>query len=278
MYRRQSAVSGIFYPSSESVLTLTVQNYLQDTASSPAIGIVSPHAGYDYSGLVAGTVYSAVDVPPTVLLLGPNHRISFNELYGMALVFPSGCFVTPLGEVRIDEALAEQLLAGGDIIVEDVNSHRLEHSLEVQLPFLQMRRRDVRIVPVLMNMGYNENHLALHNSCKVLGDIISSAISSYEGDVLIVASSDMNHRESREVTRVKDEKALGRITDLDVAGFLEVTEEENITVCGKVGIAAMMEASLRLGASEVKVIMYRDSGDVTGDFNDVVGYAGIVIR
>jgi AmmeMemoRadiSam system protein B len=149
MYRRQPAVSGIFYPSSESVLTLTVRDYLKTTASSPAIGIVSPHAGYEYSGLVEGAIYSTVDIPPTVLLLGPNHRISFNELYGKGLIIPSGCFVTPLGEVEIDEDFANHLLSGGDLFVEDEESHRVEHSLEVQLPFLQMRRGDVRIVPVL---------------------------------------------------------------------------------------------------------------------------------
>ncbi len=278
MYRRQPAVSGIFYPSSESVLTLTVRDYLKIATSSSAIGIVSPHAGYEYSGLVEGAVYSAVDIPPTVLLLGPNHRISFNESYGKALIVHSGCFVTPLGEVGIDEDFADHLLSGGALIVEDEESHRLEHSLEVQIPFLQIRRRDVRIVPVLMNLGFREDHRILHDSCRVLGHIISSAIKSYEGEVLIVASSDMNHMESREITREKDGKALDRLRDLDVAGFLEVTEVDNITVCGKVAIATMIEASLQFGASEATVVMYRDSGDVTGDFSEVVGYAGIVVK
>jgi AmmeMemoRadiSam system protein B len=111
-----------------------------------------------------------------------------------------------------------------------------------------------------------------------LGHIISSAIKSYEGDVLIVASSDMNHMESRDVTREKDEKALDRLRSLDVAGFLEVTEKHNITVCGKVAIATMIEAALQFDASVATVVMYRDSGDVTGDLSDVVGYAGIVVR
>ncbi len=278
MYRRRPAVSGLFYPSSSSELTLTVQRFLTETTRSPAIGIVSPHAGYIYSGRVEGAIYSAVDIPPTVLLLGPNHRPAFLETLGKASLFPSGCFVTPLGEVPIDEDFARHLLSHGDIIVEDVESHRNEHSLEVQLPFLQIRRPDVRIVPILLNIGWDMDYRNLHNECGKLGGIIAAAIEEWDHDVLIVASSDMNHQESREVTRRKDGHALERIESFDVAGFLEVTEREYITVCGKIAVATMMEAASRLGATEAKVVMYGDSADTSGDLDEVVGYAGILVK
>jgi AmmeMemoRadiSam system protein B len=278
MYRRAPAVSGIFYPSSGGELTLTVQRYLVSRSTSRAFGIVSPHAGYIYSGPVEGAIYSAVDIPPSVLLLGPNHRLSTFELYGKALLFSSGCFVTPLGEVSIDEDLAGLLLSGGAMIVADASSHKLEHSLEVQLPFLQVLRSDVKIVPMLMNLGWSEDPRQLHDACKSLGEIIAAAIRAHTQDVLIVASSDMNHREPREVTERKDRRALERIEAFDVAGFLEVTDRENITVCGKVAIATMLEAARGLGATEAQVVMYGDSGDASGDIHDVVGYAGILVR
>jgi len=278
MYRRQPAVSGIFYPSSTSELTLTVERFLTDTTPSHAIGAVSPHAGYIYSGRVEGAIYSAVDIPSTVLLIGPNHRPSFLDNPGLASLFPSGCFVTPLGEVPVDEALARKLLAHGDVIFEDVESHISEHSLEVQLPFLQIRRPDVRIVPLLLNIGWDRDYGELHTACKELGGIISGAIRGSEYDILIVASSDMNHQESRDVTRRKDAHALEKIEAFDVAGFLEVTEREYITVCGKVAVATMMEAASGLGATEAKVVMYGDSADTSGDLNEVVGYAGIRVK
>ncbi len=278
MYRRNPAVSGTFYPSSRSALTLMVQGYLEERHSSCAIGIVSPHAGYVYSGSVAGAVYSEADIPPVVLLLGPNHRLSPHKNYGMALIAPSGSFATPIGDVEVDEGLARQLLADGETVVADIDSHGPEHSLEVQLPFLQMRRPDVRIVPLLMNFGWSEGHKRLHQMCGALGRVISRCVKEYQEEVLIVASSDMNHMESRQVTGVKDGIALGRIKEYDVAGFLEATEREHITVCGRVAIAVMMEAAKGLGATEVEVIRYDDSGDVTGDLEEVVGYAGIVFR
>ncbi len=278
MYRRQPAVSGLFYPSSSSELTLTVQRFLTDTTRSPAIGIVSPHAGYIYSGRVEGAIYSAVDIPPIVLLLGPNHRPTFLEIQGKASLFPSGCFVTPLGEVPIDEDFAEHLLSLGDVIIEDIESHRNEHSLEVQIPFLQIRNPDVRIVPLLLNIGWDMDYRDLHNACRELGGIIAAAVREFDQDILIVASSDMNHQESREITRRKDRHALEKIEAFDVAGFLEVTEREYITVCGKVAVATMMEAASELGATEAKLIMYGDSADTSGDLDQVVGYAGILVK
>jgi len=278
MYRRSPAVSGAFYPSSSSELRLAVGGYLEKTPTSPAVGIVSPHAGYVYSGPVKGAVYSRVEIPPTVILLGPNHRLSLGESYGKATIMASGSFITPIGEVGIDEALAGDLLRRSDMIREDAASHGPEHSLEVQLPFLKVKRSDVSIVPLLMNVGWREDHRQLYEWCSALAESLASAIRNAGRDVLIVASSDMNHYESRAETSVKDGHALDRIVALDAAGLLEVTEREHITVCGKVGVAAMIEASLRLGAGEAEVVKHGDSGDYNGELDSVVGYAGVIIH
>ncbi len=183
----------------------------------------------------------------------------------------------PLGDVEIDEALAELVREESGLVVEDRYSHSGEHSLEVQLPFLKVKRADVKIVPILLNLAGNEGHRMVHEFCKALGRDISSAIGRCERDILIVASSDMNHYESRKVTGRKDRLALDRIESYDVAGFLEVTEAEDISACGRGAVATMMEACRELGAERAEVAMYSDSGDVSGDLHQVVGYAGVIV-
>jgi len=268
----------MFYPSSGVELKQTVSGYLVEAKSSPAIGLISPHAGYIYSGRVEGAVYSEVDIPPTVLLLGPNHRLTLNEVYRKASIVPAGVFITPLGEVAIDERLAAAFLGRSDLVVEDTASHLLEHSLEVQLPFLQVKRPDVRIVPLLLNIGWQEEDEELYDFCRSWGELMSSAIREHNGQVLIVASSDMNHYESRQRTREKDRMALERIEALDAEELLRITGSEDISVCGRVAVATLIEAAKRLGATEARVVMHGDSGDVSGDLDGVVGYAGVVIR
>jgi AmmeMemoRadiSam system protein B len=278
MYRRPPAVSGTFYPSSPDELALAVLGYLEDILVSPALGVVSPHAGYIYSGRVQGALFSGIEVPQIVLLVGPNHRLGLRELIGKASIVMSGRFSTPLGDVEIDENMAELVRAGSEMIVEDNYSHAVEHSLEVQLPFLQVKREDVRIVPILLNLSGNEGHNAIHDFCRELGNCLASAIEQIDEDILIVASSDMNHYESREETGRKDRLALDRIESYDVASFLEVTEAENISACGRGAIATMMEACKKLGAESAEIVMYDDSGDVSGDLYQVVGYAGVIIK
>lgn len=278
MYRRAPAVSGTFYPSSPDELALAVHGYLEDTPISPALGVVSPHAGYIYSGKVQGALFSGVEIPGTVLLLGPNHRLAQSELVGKASIVKSGCFSTPLGDVEIDENVAELILSESELVVEDVFSHSAEHSLEVQLPFLQVKREDVRIVPILLNLAGNEGHRAIHEFCRELGRGLAKAIEKVGPDILIVASSDMNHYESRQVTEKKDRLALDRIESYDVAGFLEITQSEQVSACGRGAIATMMEACAGLGAERAELVMYNDSGDVSGDLYQVVGYAGVTVR
>ena len=264
--------AGQTYPGDPARLREDLGKYLGNLTEKRerALAVVAPHAGYVYSGAVAGAVYSEIEVPDRVILLGPNHTGIGQRFALMA----SNEWETPLGRVRVNVELAKGLLDACPLLSEDASAHKLEHSLEVQLPFLQVLNPGASIVPItLMHATFSE--------CQTLGraiaETIASTAASTDGDILMVVSSDMNHYESDSVTRAKDELAIERVLALDAEGLLKVTAEKEITMCGVVPTAVAIIAALELGATGARLVSHTTSGETSGDYDEVVGYAGMVI-
>ncbi len=263
---RKPVVAGQFYPGDPVALREFVVRALGAGPERAALGVVSPHAGYVYSGAVAGETLGAVPVPETVVLLGPNHT----GLGAEAAVWARGGWATPLGTVPVAEDLAGALLAACPILQEDTLAHVHEHSLEVQLPFLQVKRPDLRIVPIC---------LALRSFGEIaeVGNALADTLAGWGEPALLVASSDMSHYEPDDVARAKDKLAIERVLDLDPRGLLDTAKRHGITMCGVVPTAAMLVAARRLGARGAELVRYATSGDASGDYRRVVGYAGILV-
>lgn len=265
--QRQPAVAGQFYPGSETKLRATLSQLIPDNPSTkPARGVISPHAGYIYSGAIAGQLFSRITIPDTVLILGPNHH----GTGAVAALYPDGEWLTPLGTVSINSRLNSLLLRHSPYIQTDRIAHQMEHSLEVQLPFIQYLRPDVTISALCLGHG---DYAALRD----IGMGIAAAIREYGAEVLIVASSDMTHYESAESARLKDGIALERALALDGKGLLDVCRSHGITMCGVVPATVMIEAAVSLGASQAELVAYGNSGDVTGGNDQVVGYAAVTV-
>jgi hypothetical protein len=265
---RHPAVAGRFYPSDRDTLLEDVQSYLlPQVATKPALGCVAPHAGYVYSGPVAGAVFASLDIPQRCIVLCPNHTGKGRPL----AVMSSGAWETPLGQVPIDAPLADVLKMKFPLLTEDENAHCSEHAIEVELPFLQTRRPDLRFVPIALGTGQ-------FDVLEKLGEAVAEAVQSQAGRILIIASSDMNHYENDAVTRIKDHKAIDRILALNARGLFEVVMKEKISMCGFGPTVVMLTATKHLGATSAELIKYATSGDVSGDRDMVVGYAGVVVR
>ncbi len=265
---REPAVAGRFYPANAGELRADVTSYLsppQERVS--AIGCVAPHAGYIYSGHVAGAVFARLQIPSCCIVLCPNHTGFGHPL----AIMKEGGWRTPLGNLPIDSDLAGRLLQAFPALVEDSAAHRSEHAIEVELPFLQVIRPDVRFVPIAVGTG---RLMFLEH----LGEAVATAIEAYQQPVLIVASSDMNHYEDDSTTRVKDRKAIDQILALDPRGLYETVMSESISMCGFGPAVAMLTAAKQLGAQKAELVQYATSGDVSGDRETVVGYAGMVVR
>jgi len=267
---RRPAVAGRFYPAKPEVLSQQVDRYLasQDTAVvDGALGCVVPHAGYMYSGPVAGAVFQRLPARATYLLLCPNHTGRGAPL----AIATSGEWLTPLGAVPIDSELAADLCRSCRLLMEDTRAHDNEHAIEVQLPFLQRRVGTFRFVPIALGVGGLE-------ALESLGRGIALTLKKREHvSVLIVASSDMNHYESDEVTRRKDALAIDQIKALDPQGLYAVVRREDISMCGYGPAIAMLTAAKELGATRADLIRYATSADASGDSSAVVGYAGIIV-
>ena len=265
---REPAVAGRFYPANPSELRADVEAFLSPPqALVPAIGCIVPHAGYIYSGQVAGAVFSRLQIPSCCIVLCPNHTGFGHPL----AIMKQGGWRTPLGELRIDAELAEMLQQAFPALAEDATAHRSEHAIEAELPFLQVIRPDVKFVPIAV--GTSRLLLLEH-----LGEAVATALEAYEQRVLIIASSDMNHYEDDATTRVKDRKAIAQLLALDPRGLYETVMNESISMCGFGPAVAMLTAARRLGAQRAELVQYATSGDVSGDRETVVGYAGIVVR
>jgi hypothetical protein len=264
---REPAVAGRFYPADVRELTRQILQYSPDTATRVrALGCMVPHAGYMYSGHVAGAVFSALELPERFIILCPRH---YPEGQALAIL-SEGAWRTPLGEAAVDSELAVELKRACNLLHEDSAAHRHEHSLEVQLPFLQKLKGSFRFVPIALGTDR-------FASFESLGRAVAEVIAQHAEPILIVASSDMNHYEPDDVTRVKDRKAIDRILALDPRGLYDTVRREGITMCGYGPAVAMLTAATSLGATKADLIRYATSGDVSGDRDEVVGYAGIVV-
>jgi AmmeMemoRadiSam system protein B len=243
-----------------------VNGFMPKAQRKKAVAIIAPHAGYIYSGAIAGEVYGGVIVPDDVVLIGPNHT----GLGKKASVMSKGEWETPLGAVKINEALASDIIKGSRLFSDDETAHLAEHSLEVQLPFIHESNKGSCIVPItVMHASYKD--------CEDMGNAIAGAIKAYKKDVLMIVSSDMNHYEPQETTMEKDSLALSAIFRLDAKGLLQVTEERDISMCGVIPAAIAIIAARALGAKKASVVRHSTSGDTSGDFKHVVGYAGVLI-
>jgi len=264
---REPAVAGQFYPGHKTELERMLKSLMPDVEpQQTALALMSPHAGYIYSGRIAGQTFAGLTIPRDVLILGPNHHG-----YGQdAAVETRGGWLTPLGTIPIAEELAAAVLRHCPVARADSLAHRFEHSLEVQVPFLQADSADHRIVPLCIG------HLPLVQLLE-LGSGLAEAITAHPEPVLIVASSDMTHYESGAEAKRKDDLALERVLALDPRGLYEVVRANRISMCGMMPTVVMLQAALGLGASRAELICYGNSGDVTGDQSEVVGYAGVRI-
>jgi len=270
---RTPAVAGRFYPGRAEELLREVREFTStgkiptETGRIAAIGCVAPHAGYIYSGGVAGAVYSRLKIPERCVILCPNHTGKGRPLAIMA----STTWQTPLGEVAADADMSARLLHRFPALQEDSAAHRAEHAIEVQLPFLQALRPELKIVPIAF--GTSD-----FNVLRGLGEALADVIANQKKKVLIIASSDMNHYESDAITRVKDHKAIEHVLTMDARGLWEVVMNEDISMCGFGPTIVMLTAAKLLGATSATLVKYATSGDVSGDYESVVGYAGIIVK
>jgi len=266
---RKPAAAGTFYPSSSGALEKQLAGLINKTAvKTRCIACMLPHAGYAYSGNVAGETLSRVDIKDTVVLLGPNHT-GYGAAYSL---MAEGAWLTPLGKVRINSGFAKALLERSKYLAADNQAHIHEHSLEVELPFLQYLKPDFQIVPITF---LGDDPAVLKQIGKDIADTVIGL--GLKDSVLIAASSDMTHYESREEAGRKDREAIKAVLALDADKLLKDVSRLNISMCGYAAAAAMISAAKALGARSGKLIKYQTSGDVTGDYESVVGYAGLII-
>jgi len=266
---RKAARAGMFYPGEREQLKQMLVKLMPDLAkkqTTETIGIMVPHAGYEYSGRVAGSVYSGIEIPDTVVIIGPNHT----GLGSPRAVMTEGAWETPLGVTKIDADLAVQIQKHSKYLEADEDAHSKEHSIEVQLPFIQLINPNAKLVPICL-ADYSPA------VCEDIGKAIALPVSK-ERDVLIVASSDMTHYEPGATAEQKDKIALERILALDPDGLLETVTINDITMCGSGPVAVMLHACKLLGAKNAQLIRYETSGEATGDYSSVVGYAGVIVK
>jgi AmmeMemoRadiSam system protein B len=265
---RRAAMAGSFYAGTRERLKNELLDLLEpDAPKAPALGAVAPHAGYMYSGHVAGAVYSRIPVPESVVILGPNHT----GLGAGAAIMTEGTWETPLGQVPLDTVLGRAIREASQALEEDELGHRREHSIEVQLPFLQARETPFSLVPICLF----SQELSV---CQDVGRAIAAGVRATGRRALVVASTDMSHYISHEAATARDRKAIDAILALDPEGLYQTVRKERITMCGFAPTTAMLLAAKALGATRAELVRYMTSGDVNKEYDRVVGYAGILVR
>ena len=267
---RPPAFAGRFYPRDPQILREEIHSYLSQDSSQEAVfafGCIAPHAGYMYSGHVAGAVFAKLEIPELCVVMCPNHTGKGRPL----AIVSEGTWDTPLGSVPIATEFATDLKERCPLVEEDATAHRSEHAVEVELPFLQARQPQLEFVPIALGTKQFE-------ALEQLGFALANAITAYGNPVLIVASSDMNHYESDAITRAKDHSAIDAVLRLDARGLYEVVTQQQVSMCGFGPAVAMLTATKELGATSGELMKYATSGDISGDRDLVVGYAGIVVR
>ena len=269
---RNPAVAGQFYPFSQKSLWEEIKRLMpKKVEKREVLGALSPHAGYQYSGKVAALTLAKINSADTFVILGPNHS-GFGENFALV---KEGIWRTPLGEVKVDNLMAKEILLNSSLLKEDPLAHEREHSIEVQLPFLQALFKDFQIVPIAVKHYLpDENFLKI---CQEVGLAISRAIKKLQEKVVIIASSDLTHYELQEIAKKKDKKALDAILNLNPEKLFQEIRSQNISMCGYGPAAIMLTACKELGAKNSKLVKYMTSGDTTGDFEQVVGYGGAIV-
>jgi AmmeMemoRadiSam system protein B len=271
MYTRLPAVAGTFYEATASRLKAQLAACFaaneEPPAKDPFIGAVVPHAGLMYSGHVAAAFYGSADLPKRFIILCPNHT----GLGHFAAINREGAWRTPLGDVAVDTALASELMKRTRLLREDSAAHSREHSLEVQLPFLQQRLGTFTFVPICLGApGYA--------MCEEIGNVVADVVASETEKVGIVASSDLNHYEDQATTLKKDQQAIDQVMALNPKELWRVVDEHDISMCGYIPTTAMLVAANKLGARKTRLLKHATSGDINHDYGHVVGYAAIAIR
>lgn len=260
---RRAVVSGQFYPGDAETLRRQVEGYIaaaEVEVSENIKGAVAPHAGYMYSGKVAAHAYASLPEAKTFVIIGPNHHGVVS-----AVAVSSDTWSTPLGEVEVDKDIVD---AFSPNISRDETAHQYEHSIEVQLPFLQVRFSDFKIVPICMGL---QDEKTARDVSTTLIEVLKKR------DVIIIASSDFTHYEPDAVAREKDQSVIEPILQLDTPTFYSRLYQQRASVCGYGPIAVMMETAKALGAKKGELLKYATSGDITGDKSSVVGYAAISV-
>jgi len=267
---RLPAVAGRFYPADPKELTSLVGKYSQPDSEHPPTPVKAclvPHAGYMYSGHVAGAVFARVALPKKIILLGVRHYPRGEP----AAILSSGAWRTPLGDAPIDEEFASALRQECPVLREDGVAHSTEHSLEVQVPFLQTLAPGFSFVPVALGTVEFESLVRV-------GEGIARVLGGTKDDVLLLTTSDLNHYEDDATTRVKDHKAIDRLLAFDARGLYDTCRNQEISMCGLGPAVSMLTALHALGAKNAELVKYATSADVSGDRSQVVGYAGMIFR
>lgn len=258
---RKPAVAGMFYPAEKQTLTQELQRCTEEIADKePCIGALCPHAGYMFSGRVAGELYSQISIPRTVIILAPNHR---GPVVPFALS-TADAWQTPLGDASVDQELAAAIQQEFPGLTPDDRPHEQEHAAEVQVPFIQFLQPEAKIIPILISEHDSEELIGL-------GKAIAKCVD--KSNALIVASSDMTHFEDAGTAKKQDESALEKLLALDARGLHQTIVNNRISMCGFGPAVSMLAATEELGATKGELVRYANSGDVTGDFSSVVGYA-----
>ncbi|KKO20104.1 MAG: hypothetical protein BROFUL_01179 [Candidatus Brocadia fulgida] len=268
MIIRQPAVAGSFYSDNPTQLQSDIEGFVvRDCDKQPVLGVISPHAGYIYSGRVAGNLYSRITIPDTVVILAPNHT-GYGAPYS---IWPGGQWRTPLGDVTIDEVVVEELTDACSLLEKDRAAHLYEHAAEVQIPFIQYFNPRSEIVVIVLSARSVED-------LKNIGKKLSQVLQKLRPHALVVASSDMTHHESQASANRKDKIAIGEVLAMNEDALYSKVREMNITMCGIYPAVTMLVCSKERGAKRAELVRYETSGDITGDYDHVVGYAGIIVR
>ncbi len=264
---RQPAAAGSFYSRDALQLKNDIEGYvIKDCDKQSVLGIISPHAGYLYSGRVAGNLYSRIKIPDTVIILAPNHT-GYGAPYS---IWPGGLWRTPMGDVMVDEEVVDELVQVCNLAEKDQEAHLYEHAAEVQIPFIQYFNPRSKIAVMVIsarNLG----------DLKRIGKSLSQVLQKLRPDALVVASSDMTHHESQASANRKDKIAIGEVLALNEDTLYSKVHEMRITMCGIYPAVTMLVCSKDRGAKRAELVRYETSGDVTGDYEHVVGYAGIMV-
>jgi MEMO1 family protein len=273
MMIRRPAVAGQFYSGSVSGLKEQVEDCIEKVDKKiDALGVVCPHAGLMYSGKVAGAVYSRINVPDTYVMLGPNHYGNGAEFS----IMTEGVWSMPFGEVRVDSIIAREIFKHTKHLEEDQFAQEREHSLEVQIPFMQYFGRDFQIVPIsLRHYDADEHFLSI---CEDMGHGMAKALSKVGSKVTIVASTDLTHYQPKNIAAQNDKAALDAMAVLDAKLLFRQIRERKISMCGYAPVAVMLTACKDLGAKRGSIVRYMNSGDATGDYSQVVGYGGVIVE